>query len=466
VLLAARAAFVLALGAAANIALANLLTPREFGVMALGTTLLLLGTALAEGGLGVALIRGEAAPRDRELTAVNGLQIAATVAVAAISAAIGAPFGEDGLVVAAMAATLPITVLRAPSVIVLERSLRFREIATADVAESVVFYLAALAAVSAGMGLWGVVLATALRALVGTAVMAHLGPVGLVRPRWSWPDVRPLVRFGVQLQMVGIASLVREQLLNAAIAIVAGIEAVGVWSLALRILRVPAALFATVGRVSYPALARVLEAGSDARHMLERGVAVMALVNGAMLVGVVGLAPAVPLLVGPGWGEVPPTLLWASVALILNAPIWVMATSYFFAVGDPHTALQALAVHTVVWFGLCLPFVDSVGVEVVGLAWIAAALAAGVVLVRRTFQRSGARLVASMTAPASAALAATATAWTIGSAGPPTLLCGVAGAVAGELVLLAGLMLLRPALLRDARALIAESVGGRRTVRA
>src|SRR5207248_929994 len=105
----------------------------------------------AEGGFGAALIRRETRPDRAELEAINGVQLTVTVAGAGLVAAAAAPFGHDGLVVAAMVASLPILALRTPSVIVLERDLQYRVIATADVVEALAYYLWALGAVAAGL---------------------------------------------------------------------------------------------------------------------------------------------------------------------------------------------------------------------------------------------------------------------------------------------------------------------------
>jgi O-antigen/teichoic acid export membrane protein len=460
-LLGGRAALILLLGVAANIGLAKLLTPREFGVVALGLTLVVLGQALAEGGLGASLIRRETPPTHAELAAVNALQVAATGAVAVAIAGLGVPFGSDGLLVAAMAASLPVTVLRTPSLIVLEREVRFREIATVDVVEAVVFYASALIAVAAGMGVWGVAVATALRAFVGTALIIFLGPVGFVRPRWAWREVRPLVGFGAQVQVVSMMGLVREQVLNATVALVAGVGALGVWSFVYRVLRLPYALFATIGRVAYPAIAQILAAGGDARPVLERASATLALANGATLVLLAAFAPAVPTLVGPEWGEVPATLLWASVALLVNAPIWVLTSSYFFAAGEPGPVLRALLLHTVVWFGLVVPLLGPLGVKVIGMGWIAAAAATGFVLVRATHARTGARLARSVAPPTASALLAIGVGWGVSAAGNESVLRAVLGVAAGELVLLGALAIVKRSLLRDALALVAETVRGR-----
>src|SRR2546421_2736296 len=69
-LLGARGLLVMLVGIVANLVLARLLTPRDFGLVTIGTVLLTLGGYLAEGGLGAALIQRSEPPRRRELEAV------------------------------------------------------------------------------------------------------------------------------------------------------------------------------------------------------------------------------------------------------------------------------------------------------------------------------------------------------------------------------------------------------------
>src|SRR5207248_3409546 len=100
--LGVRSAFTLALAVGGNIALALLLNPRDFGLVALGTTLLLAGNFIAAGGLGVALVGRPKAPTRYELEAITGLQLAVSCTLAVLFAAAAWPFGTDGLVPAIM----------------------------------------------------------------------------------------------------------------------------------------------------------------------------------------------------------------------------------------------------------------------------------------------------------------------------------------------------------------------------
>src|SRR5687768_7449527 len=83
-----RAAAVFAVGLVANTILARLLTPADFGIVAIGATIVTAGTFLASGGLGPSLIVRDRAPSADELGATFGLVLAVSVAIAAVAVAI------------------------------------------------------------------------------------------------------------------------------------------------------------------------------------------------------------------------------------------------------------------------------------------------------------------------------------------------------------------------------------------
>src|SRR5204862_1416835 len=130
---------------------------------------------------------GRAQPPERgELQAVLGFQLAVSVVVLVCFTAAAWPFGRTGLVAAVMLTSLPLATLRLPTALVLERQLSYRAIATADVIETVANFAWAIATVAAGMGVWGLASATPVRALVGSLVLIRMGPLGFLRPVWSW----------------------------------------------------------------------------------------------------------------------------------------------------------------------------------------------------------------------------------------------------------------------------------------
>lgn len=455
-LLGARGAAVYVVGIAANLALARLLAPSDFGLVALGTVLVVLGGRLVEGGLGAALLRRSEPPTRRELEAVLALQLAALTAVAVVVAAVASGFGRNGLVIATMMASLPLATFRTPSYIALERDLRYRAIATADVLEALTYYTWAIATVALGMGVWGLATAVIVRAAVGSGTLIVLGPVGLLRPRWSRSIVRRLVGFGARFQLASLLLLAREQGLNVLVAAVAGLSTLGVWNLAWRVLQIPNLLFASAGRVAFPAMSRLIGSRHDLVPVLERSVRALAVLTGIVTVAMLGLAPTLPAIVGAQWGDVPSVILWSGCAVILAAPIVVPISGYLFAADEVGTVALATIVSSVVWFATAAALLPSLGAPAVGLGWLASAPLNAVILARRAASLTGASLIGNLLAPASVAIAAGTGAWLLARELDPKLLGGAAGVVAGELVLFAGLAILARGPLRDALRLIRD----------
>jgi O-antigen/teichoic acid export membrane protein len=458
-LLGARGALIYAFGIGANLVLARLLVPRDFGIVALGTVVTLIGAYVAGGGFGAALIQRERPPDPAELEAVFGLQLATTGGLAVLVAAVAAGFGRDGLVVAAMVASLPIAMLRMPSMIVFERQLQYRVVATADVLEALGYYVWALGAVALGFGVWGLATAVVVRAIVGSATVIVLGPLGLLRPRWSWSHVRPLLGFGLKYQGAGLLQLLQQQAVNVGVAAVAGVSVLGVWNLAWRVLQVPILVFVEVNRVAFPSMSRLLGSGEEVRMVIERAVATLAALTGALTAALVGFAPFLPSLVGSAWSEVPHVLLWSGIALTIGVPITVATSGYLLAVRAAGTVAIATVASSIVWLALALPLLGPLGPRAIGIGWVVAIAVYVGMLWRATAARSGADIGKRLAVPTAIALGATVASWLIADAAPTSLAVAGAGVVAGEALLLAGLAVLRPAVLRDTRSLVARALG-------
>src|SRR5688572_2808303 len=86
----------LIVGFGGNLVLARLLTPRDFGIVAVGATLMMFTTSIADGGIGSGLIRREQPPGRYELKAALALQLSLTAVLAAAASGIGLALGGAG----------------------------------------------------------------------------------------------------------------------------------------------------------------------------------------------------------------------------------------------------------------------------------------------------------------------------------------------------------------------------------
>ena len=258
------------LGLLGTLVTARLLTPYDFGLVAVGTTVFTFGIFLSDGGVGAALIRRAEAPRRAELQALLAFQLGLDVILVLAVGLVMMPFGLLGQVTTVIAASLPLGALRVPAVILYERRLNYRPMAIVEVAETCVYYVWAIVTIAIGWGVWGLATAFVVRAVFWIGAPSTLLPEGRLVPVPSWTKVRRLLGFGFRYQTVGLLQMLDDQLVNVGVATFGGVAMLGVWGVAWRILQIPISLFVALWRVSYPAMSRLVAAGEDAGSTIER----------------------------------------------------------------------------------------------------------------------------------------------------------------------------------------------------
>jgi len=356
-----------------TIVLARLLVPAQFGVIALGTAIVAVGWGLANGGLTSALLRRDTPPQRRDLEAVFGVNLLAAIAVVAVTAGIGLPLSEAGAVTAVMALSLPLNVARAPNAILLERMLNYRILVQAELTEVVAFNLWAVATVALGMGVWGVATAVVVRAAVGTGLVLIRGPVGLIRPRLDLARIRPILGFGMKTQAVDFVNLGRDQGVNVLLAVIGGAAALGFWALAWRLIQAVFVLFEALWRVSFPAVARLMETGEEVRPTIERALRLASGTTGLILTPLAGTAPAlIPVFFGPAWATSAKIVPLVSLGLMLNGPISAAGIGYLYAQGRAGYVLTQVISHTLVGLAVTAAAVATLGAWGVGVGMLAA----------------------------------------------------------------------------------------------
>jgi O-antigen/teichoic acid export membrane protein len=431
VAVALRSIVVRGMGLAANIVLARTLTPEDFGLMAFGLSVVAVGSFFTSGGLGAALVRQEEAPSRGQLESVFGTQLLVAVAAAALALAIGVPLGTAGALAGVMALSLPLDVLRVPSAIVTQREIQFGPIVRAEVGEMVVYNVVAIVLVLLGAGIWSMGVAVLCRAASGSALLIATSSVGLLRPRFRFSVVKPLLRFGLTLQSVQLVNLVRGQGLNFTTAGLGGAAVLGQWNFSNRLLQPILLLFDAVGRVAFPAVSGLLRAGEDPRPMIEKG---MRLAFGATALGVVTLVAATPALVpsvfGPQWDEAIAVIPWSLMGLLLSSPIVACSTAYLAATGHADQVLRSNILLGIAWVAVAVPLIPVVGPVALGIGWTVAGLVDGVYLTRAMRRLVPVRVLGCAVPPIAIALVVAPVGWLVEDRLGATL---YAGAIAGAL---------------------------------
>lgn len=441
-----------------NVAFARLLVPEDYGTIALGQSILMLATFLADGGLGAALVRRPQAPARDDLRAFMALQLGGSMTICLLALAIGVPLGGAGPIVAIMLASLPIVALRGPAKVVLERELDFRPLAAVEVGESVAYYAFGIAAVAAGLGVHGLAAASVVKAVAGTALLARARWSAMVTPLPSVRLIRPMLRFGVQFQGVQVVSAVRDQGIGVAIAAVSGSAALALWTVAWRLLQVPFLLFQTLWHVSFPAMAQLLAGGEDPRPVIERLAGLAAVGTGVILTMLAGSTPAlVPALFGDEYADARAAIPWVCGALQVAGPVSVATAGYLFASGRTGVALRAAVIQVAIWFAIGLSLLPSMGVEAIGIGFAVAALTETVIFTRTVDRAADAKLLPELWAPFLAAAAGAACGWLVAGELGQTIWSAIASGAVALVVYATVMLVVRRALVIEVAAFARRS---------
>jgi O-antigen/teichoic acid export membrane protein len=450
-IIATRGVVILLVGLGGNIVLARLLTPRDFGVVAIGMSVVLFASMLSDGGLGVGLIRRREPPKLEELQSLTGFQLAATTAFALLAAAAAAPFGEIGWVTALMLTSVPLVALQLPGRILLERSLSYRPLAVVEVSQVVAYYAWAIGLVAAGFGVWGLASATVAMRAVAAAIMGRVSPCGLVRPAFSWNRIRSLVGFGVRFQAADATWLVRDQGLNVAVAVLASVSTLGIWTLARRLLEVPFLVYQSLFRVAFPTMSHLVAANEDVAPLIERAIGMAAVGSGVVLTGLAGSSPGlIPGIFGDDWRAASSIMPGACLGLGIASSVTVSTNAYLYAVGDASAVLRAALFHTGALFVVTVPLLPFIGVSAIGIGLLVSALAEVAALRKATRKWIRVSLVRPLLAPVFSGIFAGAAGWVISSyGGGSDLLFGIIGGLCSVSLFLASLFVFRRELFHE-----------------
>jgi O-antigen/teichoic acid export membrane protein len=448
------------IGFIGNLALARMLTPEDFGVVAVGLTATLLGTAISDGGLGAGMIRRHDPPSRAELRTLNGIQLVIAATIVAPVCLIAAGFGRTGVVTAIMILSLPITMLQTPGRVVLARNMLYDRQAAVDSTGQASFYIFAVATVALGADVWGLAIATVVRATVSTALISVLS-IGFLTPSLrGWRGFGPLVGFGLRFQATPLLYVLREQGVNAVTAVVGGLGVLGLWTLASRLIQVPILAFTSLYTVGFPAMSRILAGGEDPGPIILRVVRRASIVATLVFPGFIAASPAlVPALFGAEWSDAAYVLPFVALSTVILGSISVGALSYLNAAGKPGIVAIATATFGVIWVVLTACLLPSLGIEAIGVGNLIGALVEAVILDRATRNAAGVAPYRPIVRPVAVAVVAGTVGWMACISAPDELLIAVGAGALGFLLSAGGLLVLCRRDLQDTIQLATGVVG-------
>jgi O-antigen/teichoic acid export membrane protein len=432
----------LIVGFLASLVLARLLTPKDFGVVAVGSTAVLLAGALADGGLGAGMVRRPEPPTTAELRTLNGIQLTLALALCIPAAAVALGFGRTGDVTALMILSLPITTLQAPGRITLARAMLYDRQLMYDTGSQVIAQIFSVVAVVLGAGVWGLAGAAMVKAVVAT-ILINLLSVGFHRPSLrGWRGYGSLLRFGVSFSASWYTFIGREQGLNITVASVSGVGPLGIWTFTNRIFQFPSLAFNSLYVVGFPAMSNVLARGEDVRPIILRTVRRAAIAGTFIFPTFAAVSPKlIPAVFGARWRDAAVIMPFICLSTLLLGSIAVAATSYLSAAGRPGIVALASGALGVVWIAVTAALLPSVGLAAIGAGNLGGAVAEAAILSRATSRIAGVAPYRPLMRPLLVAIVAGTLGWLLCKAGPDGLLTACAAGAVTVVAAAAGLWL-------------------------
>jgi O-antigen/teichoic acid export membrane protein len=181
-----------------TIFVARILSPEDYGLLAMGAVLLAFIALLSESGIGGTIVTVRNITEE-QIAQINGgavlLGIASFTAACLAAFPVGWFYHSAALppVIIAMSFTLVISGFRIVPGALLQRDMRFPRVAVLDAVQGLLQALTTVVLAMLGFRYWSLVLSALLGAVVGTAATVISRPYQLKLPRWK--TLRPVLPF-------------------------------------------------------------------------------------------------------------------------------------------------------------------------------------------------------------------------------------------------------------------------------
>lgn len=345
---------------ASTLVVARLLTPADYGLMGLAVIYHGIVTMLSEFGIGTTIVamRGLSDDQHAQINSLSVMFGAASFVVSCVAAPLLARFfaaPELTWVVITMSTIFLITGVRVVPQALLQRDMRFRDLALNDGLQALVLAAGSVLFALLGFRYWTLVLSAVLGALLST-----IGVLWLVRVPFRWPHwatLAPAVNFSRQTIVGRLAWYVYDNADFFVAGKVLGKDPLGAYRFGWDLASTPPEKITTlVARVTPSILSAAQGDKAALRRYLLRITEALALATFPATIGLGVVAPIlVPLVLGAKWSAmiVPLQLLSISAAIRSVSP---MPLQVMTVIGQNHYAMRVNVVGAIImplafWFG-------------------------------------------------------------------------------------------------------------------
>lgn len=327
------------------VVLARLLTPVDFGVVALASVFVALAQLVVDQGLGDALIQRREITRRHIDTAFWAAVVTGVLLTGAgllLAGPIAALLDEPELapILQVLSLTFVLGSFSSIQIALLRREFAFRSLAIRAIGAAAGGGVVGIVMALLGMGAWALVGQMVASAVLSVLLLWWVSPWRPSRS-FSREHFRELFGFGVHVVGSDILSFVSRNIDNLLIGVVLGTVSLGYYAVAYRILTVTQTLLVNVARkIAFPAFSRLQDDPQRlvrAYYRVTRGVSVI------ILPGYVGLAVAAPELIVTVFGSRWAPSAQVAAMLFLIGPVLTVqafAGSLLNAAGFPQVVLR------------------------------------------------------------------------------------------------------------------------------
>jgi PST family polysaccharide transporter len=323
-MLGAQAAmFVLQL--AGTVVLARILTPADYGLIAMTAVVFGLAKVFRDAGLGVATVQRKSIAHDQVSTLfwVNVLVLGVIALVVAATAPLVASFYRAPQVTGItliLSAAFFVNGLSIQHDALLKRHMMFRAVAVENVTAQALNIAASIVLALAGFGYWAIVAGPCVSAVVTTGMSFWLCPWIPGRPKRG-TDVRGMLRFGANVTGFNIANYLSRNLDNILVGRYLGAVQLGLYSKAYTLFTQPLQqIRGPIADVAMPVLSALKDQPERYRSYYARFVDVLAMLT--VPIGAYCFVEAdflIRVLLGPSWAGVVPVFRVLALVGILQA---------------------------------------------------------------------------------------------------------------------------------------------------
>ena len=306
----------------AQVALARLLMPSDFGLVAMVLPLISAIQLLNDLGLSAATVQRATVTQEQ----LSGLFWVNTVAGFAmmllavlLSPLAGEFYGRPELtwIVIAMSATLLLSGLTSQQMAILTRGMRFGVLSFVDFASIAASVLAGVAAALAGFGYWSLVIMQVVNSLTMLLICWSLSGWRPSRPRRG-VGLRQMLAFGGDVTAYNILGYLITNLHSVLIGARLGPAALGMYDRSYRLVFQPLWQTTTpILRVAVPLLSRLNGQDEEYRRSYLSLLGAMLMLTTPGIVAAIALShPLIVALLGARWAEAAPIFAWLGVAAL------------------------------------------------------------------------------------------------------------------------------------------------------